>query len=270
VIRLIASDLDGTLLGADGHLSARTVAALAAADRAGIEVIAATGRSHRTAAPKLASAPMVRTVVCSNGASVYDVGSASVTNHRPLADALLALVVRELRNGFDGVTFGWETVDGFGWEENFLSVAPDEVQWGWQEGRLDGEVHDAIERAGPQSVTKLLVGHPTQRSNQWLTTVGPTLPDGAAASTSGADFVEVTGSGVDKGSTLAVLAEERGIGVTEVLAFGDQANDITMLAWAGRSVAMANAHPSALDAADEVGDHHGADAVARVIEELLA
>lgn len=270
MIRLIASDLDGTLLGADGQVSARTVAALHAADRAGIEVIAATGRSHRSAAPKLAPVDAVRTVVCSNGASVYDVGSAAVTHHRPLADGLLERVVRGLRDRFDGVTFGWETVGGFGWEERFLSVAPEEVQWGWQEGRLDGEIHDDIEGVGPASVTKLLVAHPTLRSNEWLATVGPTLPDGAAVSTSGADFVEVTGAGVDKASTLARVAEARGIDESEVLAFGDQANDVTMLAWAGRSVAMANAHPSAIDAADELGGHHGDDAVAQVIEDLLA
>ena len=75
--------------------------------------------------------------------------------------------------------------------------------------------------------------------------------------------------GVTKASTLAMLCEEQGIAADEVLALGDMPNDLPMLAWAGTSYAMANAHPSVREAADHVAPANDDDGVAQVIEALL-
>ena len=257
------------MLGADGELSDRTIQALRAADEAGIIVVPATGRSHRTAEPRLEPAGVVRTVVCSNGASVYDMASRQVVLHRPIEDGVGDVLPALLRSADPDACFGWETPDGFGWEHAFVDVAPVHVRDSLRNGSRADELHASIEAAAPASLTKLLVGHPRIHSNDWLAVVAPMLPDTVQVATSGAAFVEVTGGGVDKASTLALACAELDIDRSEVAAFGDQTNDVAMLEWAGSSWAPANAHESAIDAADAVIGHHAEDGVAQVIEDLL-
>ncbi len=97
-----------------------------------------------------------------------------------------------------------------------------------------------------------MIAHEELVLDELLDAVRPLLPPDLEVSSSGASFVEVTAPGVDKGAALARLADRLGLGAEHVVAFGDQHNDLAMLAWAGRGYAMANAHP--------VGDgrHHPA------------
>ena len=86
-VRLIASDLDGTLLDATGRLAPRTLAAIEAAHDAGIVFAAATGRSQLTAAPRLLPAvPWMRWAICSNGSSLYDLHEQQVIARYPIGD----------------------------------------------------------------------------------------------------------------------------------------------------------------------------------------
>ena len=268
-VRLIASDLDGTLLDGDGRLSERTIAAVRAADESGVIVVAATGRSHRTAAPRLEPAEVIRTAVCSNGASVYDVAGRRIIGHRPIADDVVPGLLVALRSAHPDVCFGWETAAGFGWEHDFAPLAPEHVRARLLDGTRADELHASIDDVGPRRLTKLLVGHPRIHSNDWLAEVSPLLAGVVQVSTSGAAFVEVTDDGVDKASTLASVCAGLGVDRSEVAAFGDQSNDVAMLEWAGRSWAPANAHASAMAAADTVVGPHDDDAVAQVIEDLL-
>lgn len=86
---------------------------------------------------------------------------------------------------------------------------------------------------------------------------------------SGAPFVEISLAGVDKASALAALAGERCISAEEVLAFGDMPNDLPMLLWSGRRVAVANAHPEVLQAIRERTESNTNDGVARALERLV-
>src|SRR5215469_18830270 len=82
-------------------------------------------------------------------------------------------------------------------------------------------------------------------------------------------FVEISAAGVDKGAALAQLCAERGIAAGEVVAFGDMPNDLAMLTWAGCGVAVANADPLVIDAANAVTRSNDRDGVACKIAELL-
>jgi hydroxymethylpyrimidine pyrophosphatase-like HAD family hydrolase len=82
-------------------------------------------------------------------------------------------------------------------------------------------------------------------------------------------LLEIGAAGVSKASALAVLCERKGIEPADVLAFGDMPNDLAMLQWAGRSVAVANAHPEVVEVADEVTASNDEGGVARVLERLL-
>ena len=93
--------------------------------------------------------------------------------------------------------------------------------------------------------------------------------DLATVTQAGLGYVEFTAPGVDKGTGLAVVAEELGVGPADVLVFGDMPNDVPMFRWAGwRRVAVANAHPEVLAVADEVTASNDADGVAAWLETL--
>jgi hypothetical protein len=83
-------------------------------------------------------------------------------------------------------------------------------------------------------------------------------------------LLEISALGVSKASALAGVCAARGIAPEEVIAFGDMPNDLPMLAWAGRGVAVANAHPEVLAAADEITAANDDCGVAQVLERLLA
>jgi hypothetical protein len=78
-------------------------------------------------------------------------------------------------------------------------------------------------------------------------------------------LVEISAAHVTKASTLALLCDELGVAPDEVVAFGDMPNDLPMLAWAGTSYAVANAHPSVLEAVDHVAPTNDEDGVAQVL-----
>lgn len=261
-IRLVATDLDGTLLGPDDRLSARTVAAVRAAHEAGITVVAATGRSYHTALPRVAAAEAVRYVICSNGASLYDRFAGAVVARHPIAERSLPQVVEVLRRELGDTCFGWEEPERFGWESDFLHLRPE----------VEGTPASVVPRflaPWPAAVTKLYVGHRELHRDRLLTAVTPHLIDGLVATCSGARFVEVTGAGVDKAFGLAGLCARLGIAPDEVLAIGDHLNDVAMLRWAGRGVAMGGAHPAVLAAAGEEAPGCADDGVACVLESLL-
>ncbi len=258
---LIASDLDGTLLGPDGRVSHRSRHALAAAAAAGCHVVAATGRSRHTALPKLEGIDTIGWVVCSNGAMIWDRARECIELHRPIDAALARSVIADLRAAIDGVSVGWETVDGYGFDPGFLGhpQSLDEL----------GLPTNIPEPDGSGSATKLFVAHPDAKTpDAAMAVLKPALPAGVTGSTSGAAFLELTAAGVDKATTLALLCERLGIQADDVMAFGDHLNDLSMLSWAGTGVAMGNAHPDVVAASDHQAPSNADNGVAQVIEGL--
>lgn len=262
MIRLLASDLDGTLLAPDGYLSPRTAAAIASAASAGITVVAVTGRSHLTAEYRLRSSPHLRTIVCSNGALVYDLESDRIERVRGISGDDLRELFGGLRREIPELSFGWESRDGFAIEPGF----------GWGPGGGDGESL----MGGPQTVgevaeaVKAFVSHPEIEEIELQELVRPHLTRGLNAATSGARFVEVTAAGVNKGTTLALLASEWGYDSAEVMAIGDHMNDESMLDWAGMAVAMGNAVGAIKSIADVIAPSVHEEGAAKIIEDLVA
>ncbi len=255
-IKLIASDMDGTLLAPDHRLSPRTLAAIAAAGEAGIDVLPVTGRGFRSAVDILRPANL-DTAICSNGALVYDLQADRIIDTRPIAGAEVRAVVGHLRAKLPDAIFGWETTVAASFEAGFHDDPP---PW-----LTDHEPLDVVE-----SAIKLFLAHPEILESDLQHRVQPLLFPGMNVSTSGAPFVEITAAGVDKATTLAMVAAERGIDRSEIMAFGDQMNDLAMLQWAGVGVAMGNARPEAKQAADEVTAPNWDDGVATMIEQLLS
>jgi hypothetical protein len=91
----------------------------------------------------------------------------------------------------------------------------------------------------------------------------------AVVTHSGGPFVEISATGVDKAMALGELCATLGVSAAEVVAFGDMPNDVPMLRWAGLGVAVANAHPDALAAADDLTASNAEDGVALALERLI-
>jgi Cof subfamily protein (haloacid dehalogenase superfamily) len=259
-VRLVAIDLDGTLLRSDGSVSSRTRAALAATRQAGIEVAIVTARSPRSVRTIAADLGLSGLAICANGATVYDLDTDEIVHHQPLAVETAHRLVRGLRERVPGIAFAWEMERRFGSEPAYEAQRDPE---GWARPDDSYPPCDALEWVEP--ITKLLARLPDTDLNAVLDEARALCGSEAAGDT----FVEVMAAGVSKQAALAQLAEQLGLGPADVISFGDQLADAGMLRWAGRGVAVANATPFALEAADEVTASNDDDGVALVLEQLL-
>lgn len=261
--RLVAIDLDGTLLRSDRTISERSRAAVAAVLAAGVEVVVATARSPRSVRDLAADAGIGGLAICANGATVYDLDEEIVVAHSPLAAATAHALVRGLRERFPEIVFGWEHELRFGSEPAYEALR--ESQW-WPRPEGSYEPCDPLEWTLP--MTKLLARLPGTDLEELFAFATALAGEDATTTMAGNAFVELLAPGVGKEAALARLAADRGISVQEVVAFGDHLTDRAMVAWAGHGVAVANAHPAVLEVADEVSPSNDDDGVAMVLERI--
>ena len=260
-VRLVASDLDGTLLRPDETVSERTRAALAAARDARITVVLVSGRPPRSLGPIAERIGVGGIAICANGALVWDLDTGTMVDSSPLAAELAARLVRTLREAIPGVLFAVELEGCFGREAGWsdgLVAAPPAV--------LEADALELIR--GP--VIKLLVRHPNLPFAEVAERARAAVGNDAVATWAGLRLVEISAAGVTKAFALERLCHRLGVAAGEVVAVGDMPNDLAMLAWAGTAVAVANAAKEVLDAADEVTAANTEDGVALLLERILA
>lgn len=262
-MRLVASDLDGTIVRHDGTMTARTVAALARCQEAGVDVVFVTGRPMRWMPPVAEATGHRGVAILGNGALVYDLGTEQVLRTRALTPEAVVAVVHALRAVLPDAHFALETLAGYRREPAFMPHHEAAHL------ALAGAIEDLV--ADDPVVLKVLCRDETSTADPMLALARPALQGIAEPVHSDArsSLVEVAALGVSKASTLAMLAEERGIGPQDVVAFGDMPNDVPMLHWAGRGYAMADGHPEAIAAADDIAPPCAQDGVAQVLEGLL-
>ena len=259
MIRLVAIDLDGTLLHSDGSVSGRNRAALERAHALGVQIVVTTGRPPRLVHPLAEQIGVADIAICANGAIVVELATGTVLDHRPLAEPVARRLVVELRRELPGILFSLELGLDFAREPAYHATfrPPPAPRYA-----------DALELVR-EPVTKLLARHPSAPFADVLAAARRIGGDDAVSTTAGGTVVEISGAGVTKASALATLCTAEGIAPAEVIAFGDAPNDLVLLAFAGRSVAVGNAHPDVLAAADEVTAANDDDGVALVLERLL-
>ena len=261
-IKLIATDMDGTLLRKGGVVSQRNKEALRAARDAGIEVVLVTGRPPRWVDETARELGLDGVAICANGAILYDLTTRQVLAENLLPADVLRRFVGALREVLPGVGFGFERNDGLVLEPHFHSLYDDEE---------DGVLRQTGDALLEVPVAKLLASHPDVDFEKFLVAAVEAAGTDAVVTHSGEHgLVEVSATGITKAFALEALCAERGISSDEVVAFGDMPNDVMLLHWAGLGVAVANAHPDAIDAADEVTKSNNEDGVAIVVERLLA
>ena len=263
-VRLIATDLDGTIVRSDGEISSRTRAALATAEDAGLLVVFVTGRPPRWMKPIAEAAGRHGIAICANGAIVYDLHTSTIVDEFPMDAEVARGLAQAIRDVIPDVAFAVEGGGRFGQEPQYRAkyeTPPD---------ALVAELDELL--TGP--VTKLLARHTTMHTDELHAAASAVVGELAVLTTatfSETDgLLELSAAGVTKAFGLERLASQHGITAEEVVAFGDMPNDLPMLAWAGHAVAVANAHPDVIAIADEVTASNDDDGVALVIERLLA
>lgn len=260
--RLVATDLDGTLLRSDRTVSPRTAATLERAHEAGLPVVFVTGRPLRWAAEVFDHVGAHGLVIAANGALVYDVGTREVRLQRTIPADDVAAVTAAVRAEFPGTGFAVERLDGF--------MVEDHAAYQPQHELAPDVRRVPLAELVTEPVQKLLVRNPGTQADDYAPRVQELAGDVVEVTFSnGDDLLEISARGVTKASTLAILCEELGVQPGEVVALGDMPNDVAMLEWAGTSYAMADAHPLAVAAASHRAPSNDDDGVAVVIEGIL-
>jgi Cof subfamily protein (haloacid dehalogenase superfamily) len=270
--RLVATDLDGTLLRSDGTVSPRTRAALAAATAAGAAHIVATGRSVAWTGHILDDLGYEGLAVCGQGAQLYHAGErrllTTVTLDRALARRAVALLEAEL--GALGVAVSRDGVAG--------DVLMDDAFWSLASGAWRAPENGAPLRPvhapdrsslWTEPLIKLYVHHPDHTDDGLAAAARALLGDAVQVVVAGEQLVELLPLGLTKATGLSVAARRLGTTAAQTIAFGDMPNDIAMLRWSAHGVAMADAHPELVAVADEVTAGNDADGIAVVLERLL-
>lgn len=259
--RLVATDLDGTIVDAGGQISDRTVRALQAVEADGVPVVFVTGRPHRWLAGVAERTGHTGIAICANGAVVYDLHEERVLAHHPLALDVAREVTRRLRSAVPDVAFAVESLQGYAREAAYRA------RWDVGAELAVGDL-DAI-LVGP--AVKLLVRHESIAADPLLARAREVVGDLAELThSSTVGLLEISAAGVSKATTLAGLCADRGVPRADVLAFGDMPNDLPMLAWAGTAYAVAGAHPEVLAAVALHTADVAEDGVALVLEQVFA
>ena len=261
--RLLALDLDGTLLRRDGSISAGTLSALYAAQARGLTLLFVTARPPRRARLVSGARELSGVAICGSGSILYDLKTDLVLHQERLCGDHASLLVESLRTAVPDVAFAVEIGLRYGCDVNY-AISSEHAR-----DRIDPSMRraDAIELCR-EGVTKLIVQQLDWPLPELLKMTRVFASSRASVTHSGSHFVEVMAPGVSKASALENYCAARGIAAAEVIAFGDMPCDLPMLRWAGVGIAVANAHPEVLAGADLVTRSNDADGVALALERL--
>ncbi|MEX0974304.1 MAG: Cof-type HAD-IIB family hydrolase [Bacillota bacterium] len=270
-IRLVAMDLDGTLLRRDGTVSPYTRSMVRKASRAGIEMVLATGRTSATAERLGRLLGLGGPFICSNGAHVLSIAPRADWQFIPIPADVLPGILAVLR-GF-GVRFE-AAVKGAVVFEGQVSVRRPLLEM------LRARIH-GTQRIIPVGGTEKLAGKvvkvftgATADLVSKVTSAGEEAFPGrlryiTTTTSSGQSILEIQDASVNKGQALGLVAERLGLSMDETAAIGDGDNDVEMLEAAGLGVAMANASPKLTMAADRFALSCEQDGVGYFLKELL-
>lgn len=260
--RLVALDMDDTLLEEDLTLSQPCVKRIRAAVDAGIRVVLATGRMFRSALPFAERLGLDGWVIAYNGGMVRAMGGGDLW-HRPVpVDDARAMIGVARREGLRLNLFVDDTL--------YVEAIDERVRYYTRVAGVEAHPVGDLERAlalGPPTKC-LFVGDPDQ-----VAEAAPRLQEefpGLRFTRSKPRYIEVTRRDVHKQAGLAAVAQAYGVPREAVMAVGDADNDATMLAWAGWGVAVANASPEAREAADVVVTQPRGRGVCEAFERFVA
>ncbi|MGH3622619.1 MAG: HAD family hydrolase [Sciscionella sp.] len=263
--RLVACDVDGTLLDPLERVSQRTRDVGHRLVGTGTPFVLATGRPPRWIPTVVDAIGLPGYAVCCNGAVLYDAVVDQVVCAKELDPVLLRDVADALHRALPGSFLGAERAGSNARRpDGPVFVTESGYTHPWADD--DPMTAPRAELLGLPAV-KLLIRHEAMTSEEMAVAASAVVGDAVDVTFSiGVGLIEVSVPGVSKANGLAEVIELFGVRREDVIAFGDMPNDLSMLRWAGHSVAMGNAHPDVLAVADEVTTSNAEDGVAQVLE----
>lgn len=261
--KLIALDLDGTLLNSQGKVSVRTVRALEALKSMGARVVICTGRPPRHIETLAKELELTQLVIAYNGAVIVDFDSGKLSYRHQLERTLALEVIERVRLTHPGTMTGIETHHGWYLDQKLYELRLPLLQ---ARNLTPPDGYGDASSFVQDTVIKVLFRHPHLTSSQMAQALEG-LP--VYATWSSPSLLEVMAEHVNKQEALAYLCDKFSLSSAEVATFGDQNNDKEMLAWAGCGVAVGNASDEAKMAADLVTSTNDEDGVAEVLERWI-
>ena len=263
-IHMVAIDLDGTLLNSDKEITQATATILRAArEQAGVKIVLATARPPRSVMPFYDLLDLDTPMINYNGALVIDPTCQHVLMHRPIPAKVSRGIIQLARSTYPDVLVSAEVMDH--WFTDRFDPA-----YNTETGRLfPPDRVEPVENWADQSMTKLLLLGKPQGLREVAEAIHQTFPHQVNIVQTEDYLLQIMHATVSKAQALRVVAAEMHLRRHQVMAIGDNANDVGMLQWAGIAVAMENAAPQALAVADHVADHHDADGAAHAVRQLI-
>ena len=252
--KIVASDLDGTLLNKEQTVSEENFRAISEMNRLGVEFVPTTGRAMNELELSLINSPDIRYIIASNGAVVFDkkVGKPIITRY--ISKDAVRLILEAIRpyNVFFVVHEGGKTYfDKSKYNSDFLNICGVGEYYGYIIGKYAEAVEDFESFLLSSNEVELIclffeLDEGTRSCNQVLENCGM-----LSAASPRANYLEIYSSDAGKGDTLVALADKLGVDIADVIAVGDSDNDFTMIKKAGLGLAVANACDELKEIADQ-------------------
>ena len=269
--KLIALDLDGTLLNNAKTISPRNREALARAAAAGVWIVPCTGRFYKGMPALIRELPFVRYVITINGAEVYDAQEDRVLYRAEIAPT----IAERLFDYMDTLPVIYDCYqDGWGWMDRRFYDGIEAFMAGKHELDMVSTLRTPLDdfraemrrRNQPIQKTQMFFRQEDlARRDAEMVRIAAMFPE-LAVSTAIYNNIEINSREAQKGRALAELCVNLGFTSAQAMAFGDGLNDLSMILEAGTGVAMANGHRDVLAAADVVAPSNEDDGVAEIIE----
>ena len=262
-IRLVALDLDGTLVGEDLVLRPRVRAAVAAAKRQGVAVTIVTGRMFASTRPFARALGIDGAVVCYQGAAIFDAASGTTLRETPVQPDVTHQALQWAHDhGVHAQCYADDTlyVDELNrFAKRYTDIA-----------QVEPVVVPSLRSAFAERPTiKIVFVEDPERAEAHLTALRGLLGDRAYLTRSHVDFVEIVDPTVNKGEALAFVAQRYGVPLDQTLAVGAAWNDVPLIDAAAIGVAMGSGPPELIARADQVVGDVAHDGVAEAIERYV-
>lgn len=273
-LKMIAMDVDGTLVPHGGTISSRTKKILKLCSDRGIEVVLVTARPPRWLGPVIEALNMYPTAICANGAVTVNTKSFELIDMKSIDKEIAKKAMEEVRKLVPDVVFAAESKDYLRAEPKYEDLPEGVVQ---AEGLVPENRYETIKTFNSideilkEDVYKIVAETFELSADDFLQkaqgAVGSIL--NVTRSVHGRSYIEFGPLNLSKADTLSDYADSLNIESSQTIAFGDMPNDLEMLQWAGVGVAMGNAHQDVLNIADVVAPAASEDGIAVVIEQIL-
>ncbi len=259
-VRLIAIDIDGTLLRGDKRLSRQTMATISAVRRRGVKVVLATARPPRSTVPIHAALDLDTPIINYNGALIHDPVRKRTLRHVAIDGAIALRLILAARRFDPDVAVHADILD------KWCTDRPPDP---WTVRHQTPDFIGPIEAFTSSPVTKLLLGTAPGMEEQLRELIDSKFVNHVSCLPCEDGLLLVQHRQVDKAEALALMAHSSNLRPEQVMAIGDAHNDVGMLRWAGLGVAMGNAWPAAQRAADVVVPSNDDEGVAHAIERFV-